>query len=107
MAKARERKIVVRPTAPAVVAGSVREVEGELMARAYEGRRFRCPETGRDLTCVDIVKHITALWPTLDERDPRSSGAVKRRAQLLDMSREQREDWARFGVPVSVDEEGV
>ena len=56
----------------------------------------RCPETGRDLTGVDIAAHIETLWPRLDEKDPRFAEARKRRGELLDEhAARQTEDRAR------------
>jgi hypothetical protein len=42
-----------------------------------------CPETGRDLTGINIRKHISHLWPNLDEKDPRFELARERRALLI------------------------
>jgi len=48
------------------------------------GPLMQCPETGRDLTGLDLRKHAAALWPNLDATDTRYEEARRRKKLLLD-----------------------
>lgn len=46
---------------------------------------FTCPETGKDLTGINLRKYAENLWPAraLDNNDPRCAEAIRRKKIVL------------------------